>query len=493
MSTRIAKTLSDTAIYAIGVGLQNITSLVMLPIYTRYLAPADYGVVEILSMILDVTLMVFGLRADQGLFRYYHAETSLESRNTVVSTVLFLTLGLNAIGVAFLIAFSRPLAVAFLGNEALWNYLAVYSLCLLAPALVGVPYSYTRLIGRPKLFLALSMTKIATQVSLNILFVVVLELKALGVIYSTIITQLSLGSLFTLGTLGRVGYRFSLPIARRLISFSVPLVLSGLASFYVVFGDRYFLRKSWGLAAVGVYGLAYRFGFSFWGLTYEPFKRAWDGQKYDIYKQPDAVETYQRVFSLISKAQLLGALAVSLSIADVLRLFVGRNYWQASALIPILVACYVIRPLTDFCSFGLLLSERTRSMAHASWLSAAAMTVGYLWLIPPFGPMGAAMTAFAGFSIELYWVNRTAVQHYDMHLPWRRFAATALICVIAFLVSLAVDPGSMRSIFIRASIFIVAATIVYESSATTRDERVFVRRYALLGWNRLIRSQGSGA
>ena len=42
------KLVSHTSIYMLGDVLRYSVSLVMLPIYTRYLTPADYGVVELL-------------------------------------------------------------------------------------------------------------------------------------------------------------------------------------------------------------------------------------------------------------------------------------------------------------------------------------------------------------------------------------------------------------------------------------------------------------
>jgi O-antigen/teichoic acid export membrane protein len=264
------------------------------------------------------------------------------------------------------------------------------------------------------------------------------------------------------------------------------LVLSGVASFYVVFGDRFFLRRSWGLAAVGLYGLAYRFGFSFLGLTYEPFRRAWDGQKYEIHKQPDAKATFQLVFSLISKGLLLGALCVSLFIKDFLHIFVGPEYQSAAALVPLIMASYVVRPLTDFCGFGNLLKERTGHLARASWLSAGVMTAGYLFLIPSYGAIGAAITTFAGFSTELFWIHRTASRYYDMELPWARFGLGALIAVAAYLSSLPLESGTIASIATRAAILLTAALLMFTSAATSERERNIVRRYSGLASKRLL-------
>ena len=62
MSTNKSNIVSHSSIYMIGTILKRSVSLIMLPIYTRYLTPADYGVVELLSMLLDFAAIIFSAR-----------------------------------------------------------------------------------------------------------------------------------------------------------------------------------------------------------------------------------------------------------------------------------------------------------------------------------------------------------------------------------------------------------------------------------------------
>ena len=76
---QLKKTAKHSAIYAIGTMFRRLTGLVMLPIYTRSLTPADYGVVELLSMAIEIAGILIGLRISQAMFRYYIlAETDNE-------------------------------------------------------------------------------------------------------------------------------------------------------------------------------------------------------------------------------------------------------------------------------------------------------------------------------------------------------------------------------------------------------------------------------
>src|SRR5436853_2534598 len=75
-------------VYALGLLLSKVVSFVMLPIYTRYLTPGDYGVMELIGMTLDIIAMIAGAGMATGIFRYYHKAESEAERLSVVSTAL---------------------------------------------------------------------------------------------------------------------------------------------------------------------------------------------------------------------------------------------------------------------------------------------------------------------------------------------------------------------------------------------------------------------
>src|ERR1022692_2596001 len=71
----------------------------MLPIYTRYLSPADYGVMELLDVTVNVIGLLAGSRLGQALFYFYFAAEGEEARRTCISTTLLATV-LVATGLA---------------------------------------------------------------------------------------------------------------------------------------------------------------------------------------------------------------------------------------------------------------------------------------------------------------------------------------------------------------------------------------------------------
>src|SRR5690348_1942012 len=81
----------DPTIYAIGNILRRLVGFVMLPIYTRYLTPADYGVVGLLTFAMAIMEPLFGARLVEAMPKYYFECEVGERRNSVVSTALLVT------------------------------------------------------------------------------------------------------------------------------------------------------------------------------------------------------------------------------------------------------------------------------------------------------------------------------------------------------------------------------------------------------------------
>src|SRR5436309_10778936 len=64
----------------------------MLPVYTRYLTPADYGVLQLIDVVVEVASIVAGSRLGTGIFRFYHKAETCEERREVLSTAFMVIL-----------------------------------------------------------------------------------------------------------------------------------------------------------------------------------------------------------------------------------------------------------------------------------------------------------------------------------------------------------------------------------------------------------------
>lgn len=455
MITKSNKLVSHTSIYMFGDILRRGVSLIMLPIYTTYLTPEDYGVVELLSMLIDFASIIFGARVGQAVFRYYCTADTEKEKNTIISSSLFLSGFMNMLGVGVIILFSEQLSFAIFSDGSYSTFIMLFAITMLLEPLMMIPLTQIRAEQKPWLFLIFSLMKLTIQLSLNIYFVVIKDMHVEGVIYSAIISASIMSLILIIYSISKTGISVKIDTCKRLFSFSLPLKLASLGSFYLAFGDRYFLNLFTDLSQVGIYSLGYKFGFIFLILTWDPFQKMWDSEKYAIHKKDNAIEIYQNVFLFVSSFLIFSGLCISLFTKDLLKVMSDPAFLSAYEIVPIIITAYLFQAWTKYCSFGILLSGKTIQIAHAEILGVIAITIAYITLIPLYGIHGAAWATMVGFAVRFYWTDKKGKENYDMQLPWRKVWYTLLLATSIYMISLLLPNDLIASILLRIILMIL--------------------------------------
>jgi O-antigen/teichoic acid export membrane protein len=97
MSSSTQRIVKHSTIYAIGNILRQIASFIMLPIYTHFLSPADYGVVGLLTFAMSIAEAFFGARLGEAMPKYYFQEGTPRRKNAVISTAFIITAASSAV------------------------------------------------------------------------------------------------------------------------------------------------------------------------------------------------------------------------------------------------------------------------------------------------------------------------------------------------------------------------------------------------------------
>lgn len=434
----------------------------MLPIYTRYLTPEHYGTLELLAMVVDIVAILFGLRIGEAVFRFYYKFDSQKDRNEVMFTSLSLVVVLNAIGVLALLLGSSVVSKVTFGSTDAARLIALFSFTLILQSLTETVLTFVRAQQRPWLFVGFSTLKLAVQLSLNIVFVVQLQMAVEGVIYSNLVAGVVLAVPLGWYTLRQTGISFSIPKAKEITAFSLPLVLTSLISFYMTFGDRYFLRVlGGGLDEVGVYSLGYRFGFLLSFLVGEPFFGIWNSEKYIVAREDDAQRRFRLAFMMLSAALVWVTVGISIYVYDVLRIMSDPSFWGAAIIVPIVMLGYIFQNWTGVANMGILLKEKTSEIAIGTAISAVLITIGYFVLIPLWGGVGAAAATALAFGGRMVWIWWRAERLYPLHLPWARAVAMLGAGGIAWALSLLAPAPLWQSVMVTTLIFAAFTLVLF--------------------------------
>lgn len=432
MSTELKKTASHAGIYAFGVILDRAVSFVMLPIYTRFLTPEDYGVLELLALTVDLISIVCGMGLLHGLFKFYYQYEDSRERHEVVSTIFMLIIGSYALTCGIGGLFSAPISTLVFGVPDWRLAVFVTFVNLFLSFLIYVPLAFLQARQRPVLFVVVSLVKLLLQLGLNIVFVVVLGMKVMGVLTSTLLASLVVGGALTIYTFRQVGWTFSRSKAKVFFRFGYPFILMSFATFITTFSDRYFLNYFRDVTTVGLYALSYKFGFLLMMFPVRPIFNIWMPQRFELVKKPDYEALVNRFLSWFVIVTLGAALLIAVTVRDVLRIMAAPDFWEAFRIVPVIVLAYFFQACTDFFNFGIHYSGKTKHMAYGSWLAAIVIILLSFVLIPIAGGAGAAWATLIAFFVRLAYVYVASQRLYRIRFQWFKPLTTFTAGVVVF-------------------------------------------------------------
>jgi O-antigen/teichoic acid export membrane protein len=387
---KLARILQQSSVYLIGDFLRRALSLILLPFYTRFLSPADYGTIELLDLaVLVANVSLGGMAIGDAMVRIYYEELKEDPR-AVVSTALWSIAGVSAALAIAGFVFAAPTGRMLFhapGNEQL---IRMAFAALFCGNIVETGLVYQRLRQRAGVFILISGGLLALNAGLNIYFIAFAGWGLRGFFLSKLAVA-ALGACVLLATIFReVRWSFRADIARRIAHFGGPLILSGFSIFIIHFSDRFFLSRYATLAEVGIYAVAYKFGFLISSLVGAPFESAWNVKLYGYTSSPGWQREFARVARYLLFFLVLAGLALSVTSDETLGLIAPASYASAALLAPVLVLAYIAREVGDFFRGVLFVNKRVRLFSALTCGCGLLNLALNQSLIPRYGGRGAA-------------------------------------------------------------------------------------------------------
>lgn len=245
--------------------------------------------------------------------------------------------------------------------------------------------------------------------------------------------------------LRRVGICYSQRVATDLYRFGMPLVITQVATFALTFGDRYFLRAATTLDAVGRYTVSYQFAFLLATMAQFPFDMVWESKKHEVAARPRAERDaiYARVFVYQNFVLLTFAVGLCLFVRNVLQVMTRSSYWDAAAVVPVLVLAIVLQAWSGWQDTGIQVTERTKWIAIANWAGAAVVLGAYWFLIPRYVAWGAAVATVIGYAVRYTGIYTAAQRLWPVHWAWKPVLLLLMLSVATVLLGLALPQGPL--------------------------------------------------
>lgn len=399
MFKQLLRLSKHSVIYGLGVAASQIVGFFLLPLYTRYLTPSDYGVLEIFGVTQGILGIIFIMGLGSALFMSYFSCDDEESRKKVVSTTLIFLTATSLCFTLVLIALASNFSRLLFDSTQYTFYFRVIFLTLFFDAAIMIPLAVFRAREESKKYAILSLARIVVSIGLNIYFIVVLGKGVLGILESGLITAALLYCILVPSIIKNTGLRFSVTDLKKMLGFGLPLVPAGLGAWIMTLADRFFLQFLSTPHELGLYSLGYKFGMVVQGLIVGPFTLAWAPFLWSVAKEKNAKEIYSSVLTYFVLVGMFAALVLSVLSREVLMVMATPPFYGAYKVIPLIALSYVLYGCYFVLAAGLNLERKTKYLPFIVAVGAIInLGLNYL-LIPSYGMMGAAVATVISYLI----------------------------------------------------------------------------------------------
>jgi O-antigen/teichoic acid export membrane protein len=432
LAAQIQRLGKHSVIYGLGGLIQRIVAVLLLPLYTRYLSPSDYGAIEALVALSAVIFALLRAGIQSSFFRFYFQAEDDRGRRTVVRTSFWFTMGTATLALIAGVALAEPISTALFGTSDNADLVRAVFVGLWASMNYDQLMALFRVEERSVSYSIASLANVLLTVGATILLVVVLGKGPLGVLVGNFSGTLAVYAVLLLFRREQLGLEFDTDVFRRMTAWGMPFVPSVIALNLIDFSDRFFLARIKGTHELGLYAIGMRISA---GLLFvlAAFRTAWPAFAYSL-PEEEAKRTYGYVLTYVTFFASWAAIALGLGAPWIVRLLTTPDFYDGERVVPVLVFAFVV-----FGMYIVVVTSIGRAGRRGSnWMitgAAALFNVALnLMLIPPFGMTGAAVSMVASYFAMFLGITWKAQRVFTVIYQWRR-VATAIAAAVALTVT----------------------------------------------------------
>ena len=408
-----------SVIYGLGGLVSRILAVILLPLYTRYLTPSDYGKVETLIALTTVAGIALSAGIGSAFFRFYFDSQEPADRRRVLRTSFWFIMGMATLGLVVGVAFAGEISQVLFGTSEDSDLVAAAFVGLWAGMNWTQLTSLFRVEERSVAFVSASVANILVTVGATLILVVALEKGPIGVIVGNFTGTLAVYAVLVFYRREQLGLEFDRRLLRSMNKFGLPLVPSALFLWVTNFSDRLFLVKLADTHEVGLYSVGVRIA-SALVLLLTAFRLAWPAFAYSIEDDAAARRTYAYVLTYLVFVTTWVATGLALLSPWIVQWIAAPAFESSSRVVGPLAFSTVAFAGYMVVAIGVGRSRRTQFNWIVTGAAAIVNVALNLLLIPPYGMMGAAIATIAAYTTMFLGMAWWSQQIYPVAYQWRR-------------------------------------------------------------------------
>jgi O-antigen/teichoic acid export membrane protein len=431
--------------YSVANLLTTAAGLISFPLMTRIFTVADYGVLNLISATLTVSVALGKIGVQHSIIRYRSEITAGKGRFSTAQLYSTTFFGMSASGLVvtlLLIAAIELMPGRWLGDPRLKGLFAVGALVIVIQVFESVLFNFLRADQETAVLMKYQVGKRYLGLALILLTLFAISRSLMAFYWATLATEaLAIAVLASVFFHREGGIRiersdFSRPLYRELLGFGIPMMIGyEMSGIILAVGDRYVIHGLIGSTSLGLYSAAYNlctyvqstFVASV-GLAVMPlYIQMWDQKGPE--ETAAIIARSLRTYILFAAPVIAGLASVG---PQLLPSLASAKYASAAAILPWVIAGMVLEGANSMVAAGLFIHRKTRHIGVVVFSSALLNLLLNLVLVPRIGIMGAAIATLVSYAVASCALAFVGRRFLAVRIPWLTMVRAALAALAMY-------------------------------------------------------------
>lgn len=466
--------ITSTLFYGMATSVQKLAAILVLPLFTRVIAPEQYGVLSVVSLVTVAasSLLSLGLSNSTGLL-YSKADTD-EEQSAVIWTAVSLTALNGLVWVGLLGLFSDSLSELLFANHAYSSYIMIGVVGVYFSTIANIPMLYLRLLHRPIAYSSFSIFSTICAVSVSTALVMIYQIGPIGVLLGAAAGNLVLLSLALITIRRHAKFYLDIPLTAPLVRIGFPSIFGLFAYMIIDASDRLMVEHFWGLELTGIYSVGYSIGMAI-NVAVLAFATAWSPYFISFVNNQDEAASifgkialyYLAVFGLLTICFFCFA-------SPVVHFLTAREFHQSLYVVGIVAAGYAIKGFYLIFLPGIYFAEKLYLQSVLAYIAAGVNIALNFLLIPRFGITGAAFATTVTYCMLPFMGWAVSSRYLKVEYDWTRIFRTLLVviagCLTAYYLSIKFNLLMWNLLLCQVLVLIVFVVAIYKVAIMPQDK-----------------------
>ncbi len=450
------------SIYGIIPVINKGVAFFLLPIYTIYLSPEEFGIFDLsLSIFMFVNILI-SIEIYNGVGSLYYNKSYKKSHLISSGFWLFSFNGILILTIFYYFSNNIESLLDIDDVSSLSGYLRYFFFLPLLMALSDYFSVMMRFENKPKFFILVTIIQLTLKVAITLLLLTVYKYGLFSLFVGICISHLVSSILFVIYFYKNLIFIINIEIIKKIIFFSLPIVPAALLISFSKPLYKAIISDKLDLYNLGLFSLAssvasifLMFQFAL-RLTYRPF----------IFKNSqdiNFINSLQSIFNVSIIIFFVAIMFLIIFISDLYHIFIDERYFESYKIVGFLSFSFLLNILSEFMSFGPDLKNRTYYHSIVTFFEISTIILLLISLTNYFGLYGVGISLLISSFLKfaLYYLITNKLFKYKLQIS----AIVHLIplLLINILITLfEIDLLYRISLFLFSTIYIIV--ILWNSS-----------------------------